>query len=213
MIIRMNKKFGIYKLTNLINKKIYIGKTNNLDRRLHEHQKSKNNQIIHKAIKKYNWNNFDIEILAEFEVVDNLELLALETAFIEYFKSLTSQWGYNVCLFSNDSSGIIRSEEFKEKIRKMNLGKRLSEEHKRKIGLSVKGCKHPHSLETIIKLSKPVKQIDKNTGKIIKIWSSATEACRSLDKGTSLICAVAGKKIVGGYIPKHAYGFIWEYVT
>ena len=62
--------FYIYQYLNLINNKIYIGQTSDINRRIKEHKsnsfnpKSVNyNNIIHKAIRKYGYENFEISIL------------------------------------------------------------------------------------------------------------------------------------------------------
>jgi excinuclease UvrABC nuclease subunit len=45
------KTFGIYKFTNKINGRIYIGKSNNLWYRIRRHLRKSSNQVIDKAIK------------------------------------------------------------------------------------------------------------------------------------------------------------------
>ena len=202
--------FGIYKLTNKINKKIYIGKANNLYNRIMEHKRAKSNTLIHFSIKKYNWNNFEVEILAEFENIDNLELLALETAFIEYYNSTNKKIGYNICLFSNDTTGTKRTIESKLKMSKNNarfmLGKRHSQNTKNKMSLKCKLQKHCY---------KPVaiKQINKKTNEIIKIWNSIKEASNSLNIHSTNIVAVCKQKIHKGSMAKTCGGFKWEYLN
>jgi group I intron endonuclease len=58
---------GIYKITNLINGKIYIGQSNNIKRRFGEHQRLgyKSRILVDKAIAKYGVNNFSYEVLEE----------------------------------------------------------------------------------------------------------------------------------------------------
>ena len=96
--------FYIYKYTNLVNNKKYIGQTNNFERRVREHKscsfnpKSVNYEDkIHQAIRKYGYHNFKIEII---EVINNdidyNFVNEREQYWIKEEKSLLTQWGYNV---------------------------------------------------------------------------------------------------------------------
>ena len=65
---------GIYKITNLINNKCYIGKTNNSERRWKDHQRlafteghKEYNKTLYKAMRKYGINNFVFEIIEELK--------------------------------------------------------------------------------------------------------------------------------------------------
>lgn len=65
-MFNINKKVYIYMYTNVINNKIYIGQTNNINRRKREHastSRKKDNSKFHYAIKKYGINNFLFEVL------------------------------------------------------------------------------------------------------------------------------------------------------
>jgi hypothetical protein len=143
-LTKISKKFGIYQLTYRGDGKKYIGKANNLYKRIKQHSGHYHNQYICNAIKKHGWENFEVEILAEFDKIDNLELLALETAFIVYEDSLSPN-GYNICLFSNDATGRHHTDETKRQMsknaRKPWIGKKLSEEHRKNLGLSRLGKK------------------------------------------------------------------------
>lgn len=116
-------KPGIYKLINKINGKIYIGKTVELRRRiLYTHRKGRSNQVIHKAIKKYGWLNFEIKILHTFDYLDNNELLWIEGNYIQCFKSYKRTIGYNILQFGTDRTGTKTATATKEKISKANMG-------------------------------------------------------------------------------------------
>lgn len=65
----------IYKFTNLINNKIYIGQTRQkLNNRYKQHLKAKDNYPIHAAIRKYGIENFSFTTIEIIEA-DSKELL------------------------------------------------------------------------------------------------------------------------------------------
>ena len=96
--------FYIYKYTNLINNKKYIGQTNNFKRRVREHKscsfnpKSVNyDDKIHQAIRKHGYDNFKIEVVEIINDVLDYELVnEREQYWIKEEQSLLTQWGYNV---------------------------------------------------------------------------------------------------------------------
>ena len=210
MFKEYRNKAGIYKLTNSINGKVYVGKSINLFSRIQDHKYTRSKCVIDKAIKAYGWRNFLVEILEDFIFIDKIELLAIETAYIDFFKSLTTQNGYNVCIIGNDRTGFPHSEKTKLKISKTKTG-------------TMCGSKNPfygkvHSEETIKRMREkgknkgaiwnkvPIKQIDMVTGDLIKTWDSAREASISI-KGkisSSINHVLKGKN-------KSAFGFRWEY--
>ena len=101
----MNIDFGmekyVYKIENKINKKIYVGQTNNLDRRMQEHKHDeRNNHPIHNAIKKYGWENFEVSVL--YYGVNYNEK---EKEYIKLYKSNRKEYGYNITAGGQDSSG------------------------------------------------------------------------------------------------------------
>ena len=71
------KKFGIYKFTNIINNKIYIGSSSNLVKRQRDHLNlniKSGCTLFRKAVKKYRTNSFKFEVI---EYVDNREDLII----------------------------------------------------------------------------------------------------------------------------------------
>lgn len=88
---------GIYKITNNINKKIYIGCSVNIERRWISHKSEsileKNpqyNYSIHKAFRKYGIDNFSFEII---ELTSKAKLFEREKYWIGYYDSYNN--GYN----------------------------------------------------------------------------------------------------------------------
>ena len=165
----MNANGIIYKTTNQINGKIYIG----------QHMRGNpdylgSGKILRTAVKKTGKENFVREVLEECSI----ELLnERETYWINYYNSTNRLIGYNmtttgrVSNFGNRHSketkkkiseanrGKVRTEEFKKKLSTLNKGKSstnkgrvLTEEHKIKISESKKG--YVHSKESIKKMSK-----------------------------------------------------------
>lgn len=83
---------GIYKITNLINGKIYIGKSINIKQRWNKHKEIPNDGMsIHKAMLKYGINNFSFEVLEE---CNEYQLDEKEIYWINYYNTYLGE-GYN----------------------------------------------------------------------------------------------------------------------
>ena len=139
---------GIYKITNKLNGKVYIGQSRDIDARWRQHCNAKDNYAIHNAIKKYGKENFSFEVLLECPA----EMLNVwERDMIALYDCISPN-GYNL---TEGGEGHHHSEETKIKISNVQKGIPLSEEHKRKLSESMKG-KH-HFEETKIKISETLK--------------------------------------------------------
>lgn len=96
----------IYKYTNKINGKSYIGQTNNLQKRFNGHKSeafnsnaSGYNLPFYCAIRKYGINNFTYETLEEITDGESQGFIDdREIYFIGYYHSLTSENGYNLTI-------------------------------------------------------------------------------------------------------------------
>lgn len=139
----------VYRITNLINGKVYIGSTLHLDLRLRKHMGNRGQKVIGNAINKYGETNFNQEVLAEYKVKNRGELYDKEQIYLdmyfaqEYIKrenKLFSKLTYNVS--PNASGGMsykwseFRKEELKRKFKEKGhtcIGRVISEDTRKKI--------------------------------------------------------------------------------
>ena len=89
----------IYKITNKINNKVYIGLTTcSLEYRWRKHltesKNKKNTKPLYKAIRKYGYKNFTIEEIDRSD--DFKELGQLERKYIKKYNSQNLEFGYNL---------------------------------------------------------------------------------------------------------------------
>lgn len=212
----------IYKITNLINGKVYIGQTiSTIQKRFSKHCGGEN-QLISRAIKKYGVDNFKVEEIDRADTREELD--EKEVYWIKHYNSRTPN-GYNVEGGGTKNKEI--SSETRAKLSEANkgekapwYGKHLTEETKRKLSESHKGkCKYwegkTRDSETIRKMSESRKGktigathvqskqiICINTG---EVYESIGEAARILNiSRTGIINNLQGRsKSAGGY--KWAY--------
>lgn len=125
----MNNNIGeIYKITNLVNNKIYIGKTKKYYKsslfgyikRFDNHinsafSNSKFNDCprLYNAIRKYGKEKFKVELICESSLD---EIDTLEIKYIEEFNSTNRKIGYNIALGGGGRSVVNISEEIRNKI-------------------------------------------------------------------------------------------------
>lgn len=142
----------IYKYTNRINGKVYIGQTTNEEKRKKDHRGAYIDSPFHRAIRKYGFENFDYEVV--FETIssdpDRLKFLlnTMEIYFIRKYNSY-GKGGYNCTLGGGGSLGRKQTEEAKRKISVKNTGRVPSEETRKKMSIASKNM----SAETRRKLS------------------------------------------------------------
>jgi len=82
----------IYKITNKVNGKSYIGQTrNSVEFRWRQHKNNKSGYALHYAIRKYGADNFEVETLEECDVS---KLDEREIYYIDKYNTFTN--GYNL---------------------------------------------------------------------------------------------------------------------
>lgn len=225
----------VYKYTNKINGKVYIGITSkSLHTRHREHMKSlKDGTYFHNAIKKHGIDAFDLQIIDKAETRD--ELCQLEKHYIELYKSFAyrdDSKGYNCTIGGdgmtgqfgelNSQYGISPKERMNEEQYASWLDKikNPSDETRRKISEAWKGNKYflgkKHTEETKQYFSKirkgkiPVNRVKVNqydlNGNFINSYISIAKAGEEVQTKT-----LAGICMCCKGIRKSAHGYIWKY--
>ena len=193
----------VYKTTNLISGKIYIGQhtTENIDDGY-----LGSGVILQKAFKKYGKENFTREIIALVGTQEDLD--HAEEFFIKHYRNKIG-WGMMYNVVEGAFGGAPLSEEHKLKISEVNKGNQYfkdchhTEETKKKISETHKN--HPS-------FSKKVLCIETNT-----IYPSVKEAGRQTGINHGNISKVCrGKVIINSrgykYTPTNAGGYHWKYI-
>ena len=186
----------VYKHTNKINGKVYIGIT---CQRIHDRWKGGHgyrSQYFSRAIKKYGWDGFIHEIVAEN--LSKEDACELERILIKSYRSTETEYGYNQAL-GGDGGGMYNkhhSESAKKKISKARKENGFTEDHKRHISESKQGAKHH--------LAKKVYQYTKD-GEFIREWDYMSLAAKELNINKGNIGSVCNGD------RKTAGGFIWKY--
>jgi len=151
----------LYRITNQLNGKVYIGQTVEDKRRWGAHKSFAKNpestgQYIHRAMAKYGVENFIYEVVAICRTQEDANYI--EDQIINQYDSRNKDKGYNLRPGGNtwdDASRQKQSEILSEYYRTRphhTKGIKLSEEHKKKIGIGSKG--HPVSNEQRKQISK-----------------------------------------------------------
>lgn len=116
--IKEKHKGGIYKITNILNNKVYIGRTKNFIRRYsqylydfqHRRIRTINNYLM-SSMEKYGFENFTFEPILICSIQDSL---IFELEYMKNYNSLNRDYGYN--LRSDSDGGMITSKETSSKI-------------------------------------------------------------------------------------------------
>ena len=193
---------GIYKITNLINNKCYIGQSIHIERRWKEHlAKTSHSIYLQYAFAKYGIENFSFEVIEECAVT---ELDEKEKYWIQYYNSFGDN-GYNL---TAGGGGTI----------KYNLAAIYEEYCKtNSIAQTAKniGC-HTNTARNVLREyginlheqsdAKPVEAIDPNTLKIVKQYPSIEQAAKDMGVSHGAIQDAVHQR------HQSSCGLYWRYV-
>lgn len=196
----------IYKITNQINQKVYIGKTSrSVEERWKEHRKTKNQTLfearpLYSAMRKYGIKNFSIETIEECSEEESNNR---ECYWIEYYQS--NKYGYNAT-----SGGDGRKLLDYDLVRKVYKETKNETETARILGCS------KSAVGVIIRsynevapfgayLQKPVAKLDAKTEEIIAVYESISEAEKENGNTRHISECCKGKR-------KTCKGFKWKYL-
>ena len=146
----MSNNTGIYKITNPITGRVYIGKAVNINRRFKEYKNIKKSAQQIRLYRSFNKYGIDEHI---FEIVESclVENLSNRERYWQDYYNVLSKKGMNCVLTQSDEKSGSLSEETKRKISNANKGNIHSEETRAKMGLKNLGKKA--TLETRQKMS------------------------------------------------------------
>ena len=190
----------IYKITNTVNGKAYIGQSTRdaIGERIPAHLRGHGNIILRHAVDKYGKDVFSVEILHDGIINELLDCYELDA--IKQHNTLSPN-GYNLILGGNSNKvysketrskmseamrgntngrGNTHSPETRRKISESNKGRKLTEEQKQHLSNINTGKTYPpRSEESRLKMSKAMKgNTNGRFGKGIKRGPLPTEACR-----------------------------------
>lgn len=159
--------YTIYRATNTVNSKVYIGFTAHWPQRINGHNYDRrygdSNKAFYNAIEKHGWESFEWEAIYQSQDYEHT-LTVMEPHFINEYRS----WvgfddcnGYNTTQGGEGTKGWKRSPELIETHRQQLKGRKQSPEHIEKRVAAMK--EHPnfgktwlgkkHSLESLEKMS------------------------------------------------------------
>jgi group I intron endonuclease len=151
--------YYLYKITNLLSGKVYIGQSTKETERWRQHKyfaRKKPIQYIHLAMAKYGVDNFTYEVIATCTTQENTD--ETEATLITQYDSRNKDHGYNI-----DPGGEFAWNRGLQKEQQPMYGKHHSEESKKKISESNMGkIMPPHTDEWKQDMSKRRRGVPKS---------------------------------------------------
>lgn len=187
------KKYIIYKITNLVNGKIYIGSTRQrLSKRWCGHKYDAkyvtHGGLLYKAMNKYGFSNFKIEEIFNVFDVNNLELI--EKEFIITYRSNDDKFGYNIhdpVVGNGEILSIVNKREWQ-----------IPEKRKRRIENMIKKSKYRNKAIVSVNVESGLVTHYESIHQAMRSGFAASSICNSLKRA-----CLTGQKHVWFYFDNH----------
>jgi len=127
---------GIYKIENLVNGKIYIGSSIDIQKRWRDHKNTLNRNTHHNGRLQNAWNKYGADCFrfTIIEICFNFVLLSREQYYMDTLKPF-----YNISLTAGNCLGVKHTAETRAKVSIAGKGRVFSDEHKKNLSLAMKG--------------------------------------------------------------------------
>lgn len=214
----MMRSYDVYKITNKINNKVYIGITSKgLSARWKEHLYNAEHGCpfkLHNALRKYGKENFSIELIDFCNSWEELE--EKEKYYISEYKSLQDEFGYNMTEGGDGTIGRYVTMETRDKIRQKALGREVSEETREKLSEAGKirtegRIAYWESGKIGDNRHKPILQYTKE-GNFVREFEGVNIAAKELGmSATTIITALKHQNIVGSKRNPYIWVYKYEY--
>lgn len=214
----------IYKHTNKINGKVYIGLTSQNPKKRWRNGKGYTGcTLFNKAIQRYGWDNFEHEILIECENKEDAS--AAEKYYVNLYQSNRREYGYNLEAGGYNKGEI--SPETREKLRIASSVKH-TKERTEKTAAKHRGLKHTN--ETRQRMSESQKRyasslagkerhkkiVELTSKAVVKLADNGEIVCEypSIEEAARLeAVSPSGISRACSGVQKRSCGYMWQFKT
>lgn len=214
--------YNVYKITNLINNKIYIGVTSkDINKRFNEHitdsrkEKIRNKRPLQMDIYNFGRDNFKIELIESLNTSKD-EAMKIESFWINHYNSFNDPCGYNNTpggygrqkITNEKEKEIISYYLIKHNIKETALNFNIHED-------TVKSILNKHNIKSLFIYNNKIKMLNLTDGSLIKIFDNQCYAAKWIIKNgltksnkVEKVSYIIGRAVKGER--PSAYGYKWE---
>jgi len=189
----MHKLQGVYIIRNIVNSKIYVGSSKDIEKRWLTHKwellkHRHGNKHLQAAWDRYGESNFIFSFVEP--VLSPTELSEREQSWLDSSQSYISDYGYNQARYA-DTPGSHPRQPFSDatiqKMRQAALGRKMSEEAKRKMSMHRKGISLSEETKRRIGLSHKGKHLSEEFKKRLSLMKTGLHHTEETKRKLSLL--------------------------